>query len=372
MVRHTDAAADESTTNDARVSTPDYRADADLAEVDEGDRVTFTTRTNRSNGVPLTDAKTLTADDVTVDERESTEMVEVDPAWFPADSRFGGDPDRVESASVPRTATERHVEVVAIDPNGDRPAYRYTLRQIGDDVVRVSSCKQDDFERQANGVRNAVADSNVSHGYITSWEHKPVATDGGVTTTRRTRADLRYLADVVTHTRVDTDAATDSERNRRLIDHGWVTSQGTSTTGDGHRVAGVVGTLRNRDAEYDDFDMAVDAMGMADFVDACVEAPSIQDAVSFVRGVFVCANTADEARHDAGTQADEYDHDGMFAPHLADFDARNGTVEVRFERESTARSWVGYVSRYDPEFAHDKRFTSNRNPRRVVADVTDY
>lgn len=202
--------------------------------------------------------------------------------------------------------------------------------------------------------------------------HTETADDESTSTTRRTRADLRYLADVVTHTRVDTDEATDAKRNARLIDHGWVTSQGKSTTGDGHRVAGVVETLRNDDVEYDDFDMAVDAMGMADFVDACVEAPSIQDAVAFVRGVFVCANTVDEARHDAGTQDVEFDHDGMFAPHLAEFDARKGTVEVRFESESTARSWVGYVSRYDPEFKHDERFKTNRNPRRVVASVVDH
>lgn len=169
MVRHTNP--------DAKVSTPDYRADADLAEVDEGDRIEFTTRTNRSNGVPLPNGKTLTVDDVTVEDREQTRMVEVDPAWFAdTDGPFAcPDPDAVESKSVPRDVTVRHVEVVAIDDG-----YRYTLRQEGDDVVRVSSCKQADYvDQNERGEWNAVARSNVSHGYITSFTHTVAVTDGG-------------------------------------------------------------------------------------------------------------------------------------------------------------------------------------------------
>jgi len=202
--------------------------------------------------------------------------------------------------------------------------------------------------------------------------HATTAADESTSTTRRTRADLRYLADVSTKVRIDADVATDPGRNHRLVDHGWVTPDVRTTTAEGKRLAGVVATLRSDDLEHDDFYMAVESMGVADFVDACIEAPSIQDGVAFIRGVFVCANTADEARHDADTQADEYDHDGMFAPHLADFDARKGTVEVRFECEATARAWIGYVSRYTPEFKYDERFSSNRNPRRVVAHVVDY
>ena len=200
--------------------------------------------------------------------------------------------------------------------------------------------------------------------------HTKTAEDEANSTTRRTRADVRYLADVVTHTKIDVDAATDAERNSRLRSHGWVTSNAT-TTGDGHRVAGVAATLADDRLEEDDLEWAIDIMGMSNFVDACVEAPSIQDAVAYIRGVFVCANLVDEALNDADTYGVEYEHDGLFEPFFAPdgFDARKGTVEMRFRDESTARSWVGYVSRYDPEFKHDERFTGNRNPRRVVVDV---
>lgn len=204
--------------------------------------------------------------------------------------------------------------------------------------------------------------------------HITTADEESTSTTRRTRSDLRYLADVVTHTRVDTDVATDASRNSRLIDHGWVTSQGRSTTANGHRIAGVVETLRNEDVETDDFDMVVDIMGMSDFVDACIEAPSIQDAVAFIRGALVLVNQIDEARHAADRGHHEYEHDGLFAPHFADFEARLGTIEVRFETRQTAFQFANeYVSeRYDVESKHDERFKGNRNPKRRVVQVVEY
>ena len=136
--------------------------------------ITFTTTTKRSNGVPVRSKKTLTVDDVTVEDVESTEMVEVEPEWLPDDGMFGCDDD-VASASVPRDVIETHVEVVAIDDGT-----RYTLRQTDTGFVNVSSCDQSDFvDQNERGEWNAVARSNVSHGVIRSWEHVEVVTDGG-------------------------------------------------------------------------------------------------------------------------------------------------------------------------------------------------
>lgn len=201
---------------------------------------------------------------------------------------------------------------------------------------------------------------------------KTATDDESTTTTRRTRADLRYLADTVSHSRVDTDAATDAKRNARLVDHGWFTNQG-GVTGDGAKLARVVGGLSNDDLEDDDFDYAVDIMGMDTFVSQALRAKSAVDFEGYVRGILVVANTIDEARHKAGTQDVEFDHDGLFAPHFAPdgFDARKGDVEVRFEDESTARVWsVEWCPRrFDIKHKHDERFAANRNPRRFVVTV---
>ena len=202
--------------------------------------------------------------------------------------------------------------------------------------------------------------------------HTEAVDDESTTTTRRTRADLRYLANAVRGARVDTDAATDASRNSRLVDHGWFTSQG-GVTGDGAKLARVVGALANDEVEHDDVDYAIDVMGMATFVDEALRASSAGDFAGWVRGILVVANTIDEARHHAGTQDVEYDHDGLFEGHFADegFDARNGKVEVRFEREATARVWAveDAPDRFDIEYKHDERFNGNRNPRRLVVDV---
>ena len=174
MVRTT--TRDDEARAEASVSTPDYRlTGVDLVDVSEGDRITFTTTTKRSNGVPLRSGTTLTVDDVTVDEVESTEMVEVEPEWLPDDGMFGCDDD-VASASVPRDVIETHVEVVAIDDGT-----RYTLKQTDTGFVRVSSCDQSDFvDQNERGEWNAVARSNVSHGVLKSWSHDEVVTDGGI------------------------------------------------------------------------------------------------------------------------------------------------------------------------------------------------
>lgn len=163
MVRTATDADDESLDTETRVSTPDYRVAVDLAAVSEGDRITFTTRTNRSNGVAITNAKTLTVDDVTVEDRESYEMVEVEDDVFES-----------------REVTETHVEVVAIDPNGDRDAYRYSITQTGVGEARVSSCKVEDWERhQDDPFHDHYSNSAVSHGVVTHFDHEVAATDGG-------------------------------------------------------------------------------------------------------------------------------------------------------------------------------------------------
>lgn len=174
MVRTT--TRDDESRAEASVSTPDYRlTGVDLVDVSEGDRIAFTTTTKRSNGVPIRSKKTLTVDDVTVEDVESTEMVEVEPEWLPDDGMFGCDDD-VASASVPRDVIETHVEVVAIDDGT-----RYTLRQTDTGFVNVSSCDQSDFvDQNERGEWNAVARSNVSHGVLKSWSHDEVVTDGGI------------------------------------------------------------------------------------------------------------------------------------------------------------------------------------------------
>lgn len=182
------------------------------------------------------------------------------------------------------------------------------------------------------------------------------------TSTRRTRADLRAIATVVADRGVD---GVDEDRRARLRAHGWLSSN-DALTGNGTRVGGVVDTLDEREM----LDLQVDMMGFGDFVDAATARPTT-DALAYMAGVRTLANLIDEARHQTETQADEFDHDGTFAPHFVDFDARDGTVEVRFKTKAAAaeylREWV--PDRYDAERKHDHRFKTNRNPRRIVVHV---
>jgi hypothetical protein len=154
---------------------------------------------------------------------------------------------------------------------------------------------------------------------------------------RRTRTDLEYLADAVHYGKVDVDVADDADRNCRIIDFGWVSSQGKRSTADGERLAAVVEDLRERE----EFEWAVDIFGVGGFVDIATGADSTQNAVNLFGHVFAIANLCDEARHQAGTQDAEPDHDGLFAPHIDAVDARRGNVDATFEDEDTAAEFVG-------------------------------
>jgi hypothetical protein len=190
------------------------------------------------------------------------------------------------------------------------------------------------------------------------------------TTTRRTRTDLEYLADVADSPMSNesvVEGADDGPRNTRLISHGWLTAQGR-VTADGASLAATVDVLRRRDV----FDCTVDTVGgLPAFVDIATACPP-GDVVAYLAGVRTLASLVDDARHDADTRDDEYDHDGTFAPHFADFDPRAGTVELRFKAEATATAfrdeWT--PDRMQANYTHDDRFDDGHNPRRlVVADV---
>jgi len=200
-------------------------------------------------------------------------------------------------------------------------------------------------------------------------------TQSEAATTRRTRGDLRALARCVRHARFDSTADVSDARVWRLVDHGYLIVKNDlgqiSVSGNGANLARAVGKLVDDTDFADDFDHAVDIMGMSTFVDEAIRSPD--DFDGYVRGILVIANTIDEARHQSDTQADEYDHDGLFAPHFAPdgFDAHKGKVEVRFKTEACARVWATEWApdRFDAHFKHDERFKGNRNPRRVIVNV---
>lgn len=175
--------------------------------------------------------------------------------------------------------------------------------------------------------------------------------------TRRTRTDLRAIADVV----VDGKETVDAARLDRLQAHGWVSNFG-NPTGDGTRVGGVADTLRSRDT----LDLQVDIMGMAAFVE-CAKARPTTDVLAYFGGVRTLVNLVDEARFDAGTE-DAHDPNG---PMFRAYDARNGTVDVAFDDKKTAdvfaREWA--PDRWDVTRAHDHRFKGGRNPRRLIVRV---
>lgn len=184
--------------------------------------------------------------------------------------------------------------------------------------------------------------------------------------TRRTKTDLESTVKYARFYPGAPDAG-DTDRMRRLVDHGWLVSDGddpispaqVSTSGDGERIAGAVHYAKQNDA----FDMGVDLIGVARFVDiatACVDA---EDAASIMGHLLSLANLCDEARHGAGTQDVEPDHDGLFRPHIGDVDPKAKTVEVTFESEDTAAEYLNYfgdfrVAVQDPS-----------DPTRVVVDV---
>jgi len=198
--------------------------------------------------------------------------------------------------------------------------------------------------------------------------HTEPADDESTSTTRRTRADLRYLAEAGhprTH-KLDPEVADDPKRNARLREHGWVGSQG-SLTGDGDRLASVVRSLTtDDDTGADDFEWVVDIMGMNDFVDAAISAPNAEDAGKYFRSILALANRVDEARHTAGTQDVEPEHDGLFAPHFVAFDARRGTVEMAFNDVDTADV-------YADEWVGDRNdgVQAPTDPTTLYVDVTD-
>ena len=180
--------------------------------------------------------------------------------------------------------------------------------------------------------------------------HTHEADDESTTTTRRTRADLRYLAGG------DFD---DASRNTRLRSHGWVHAQGRKT-GDGEVLAATVEVLARRNL----FDKTVDIMGLADFVDAVTTAESPLSFLAGVRTVDALADAA-VAVTDYDGFVDDYDPSPTYA-----FDARKGTVEVGFSDDDTAREFEASApDRFDVERKHDERFKRNRNPRRFVATV---
>jgi hypothetical protein len=165
--------------------------------------------------------------------------------------------------------------------------------------------------------------------------HTETVDDESTSTPRRTRADLRALSDY----RRDPHGV-DNDRVMRLVDHGWVTITNdlgqTSLTGFGDWLSGVVYELIE-DVETDDLDMIVDLMGMGDFVDAATSFRDGEDGAKYFRTVLALANRVCEVR---SLDDDPFDHDGLFAPYFAGFDAERRTVEMRFEDERVADAYV--------------------------------
>ena len=185
------------------------------------------------------------------------------------------------------------------------------------------------------------------------------ADDESTSTTRRTRADLRALPKYARFYPGAADAG-DDDRMRRLVDHGWLTTDAddpvspaqVSTTGNGNRLAGVVHEL-SEDVESDDLGMVVDLMGMGDFVDTATAHHDPEATAKYLLSVLALANRVCEVRSVAD---DPFEHDGLFAPYFAGYDGKRHTVEMRFESADVADRYVaewcdGYAAVQMPDDA---------------------
>jgi hypothetical protein len=176
------------------------------------------------------------------------------------------------------------------------------------------------------------------------------------TTTRRTRTDVEALAAIVSG-----EAA---ERKTRLCSHDWARSTDDGAfalTDTGRRVGAIASGLIDRN----DFEDTVDVMGLPDFVDAALAVDPVEAESVFagIRTVVAVANEAFDYGDAVSNYPDNYDPRPTFT-----FDG--GTVEVAFDSKKHARLFADFAARFDPARKHDERFTSNRNPRRMVVDVT--
>lgn len=181
--------------------------------------------------------------------------------------------------------------------------------------------------------------------------------------TYRTRKDLRYLTDIVVENTTQIEGADDTQRNTRLMDHGWLTSQG-KLTGWGHDIVRVTRRLDERET----LDITIDIVGMDAYIETCTTS---EEPFAYLAGARTIVNLLDEARHDTGRQDAEFDHDGAFSPHFAEFTPRDDEITLRFETIPVANAFrFGWCrDRWDVECAHDERFNGNRNPRRLVVTV---
>lgn len=226
------------------------------------------------------------------------------------------------------------------------------------------------YERESAGESGSSTDESDASDDGTDDEsadesdEKPVVTDGGETARdrtatgtgakRRTRRDLRYLA---------SREYDDPSRNSRLISHGWLSSQGRPTA-TGLELAETVSELE----DAGELGWALDIFGMDEFIETVRES---EDPVTFVREAFAIGNLIDESRHAAGTQAAEYDHDGLFSPHFVSFDPERKRFEVRFEKKTTAHRFASEYARerWTVSLKYDERFNGDHNPRRLLIEV---
>lgn len=187
-------------------------------------------------------------------------------------------------------------------------------------------------------------------------------TDNDDAQTRRTKTDVRYLAEHYGGTGIRTEAGPDEERNRRLRSHGWLTDD-DETTPLGHTTARVTRVLLDRCV----FKTTVQVLGGLPEYLNIVENGHPPEIIRYLNGVRTVANLIDESRHDAETQGVEYSHDGAFSRHFVAFDAKRLTVELRFNDKKTARAFLNWArDGWQVSYKHDARFGDDRNPRRLV------
>lgn len=161
------------------------------------------------------------------------------------------------------------------------------------------------------------------------------------TTRRRTKRDVTAAAHIVSGYDATIGREPDRDRADRLVEHGWAVHADDrdypiSLSENGRRIGAVASGL----IEREEFEWVVDIFGVGDFVDTVTSAPTVEDAVDLFAVVLSAANLCDEARHRADTQDVEFDHSGLFAPHISAVDARRGSISLIFADVSTADAFV--------------------------------
>lgn len=145
-----------------------------------------------------------------------------------------------------------------------------------------------------------------------------------------------------------------------LLKSPLITADGTRLTERGEAVADAIEHMEGQLLE-----VTMRTMGDAELVRACTD---LTDSQVNAEAYFTAVREANHAVATALRNNSEFHRDAF-----SRFDASNGEMELQFDTEDDAAQFIDAMPERNASvrYKHDKRYSDNQNPKRVVVTVDD-